>query len=369
MSDEKQITVTSPLLPDLDEFNSMLKEIWDRKWITNNGSFHRQLEKALAEYLKVPYISLFTNGTLPLITALQAMRITGEVITTPYSFVATTHALWWNGIKPVFVDIDPTNCGIDPSKIEAAITPKTTAIMPVHCYGKPCDTKAIQEIADKYGLKVIYDAAHAFGVEVDGQSILNAGDMSTLSFHATKVYNTIEGGAMVMKDEKTKQRIDYLKNFGFANETTVVAPGINSKMDEIRAAYGLLNLRQVDNAIAARRRVANIYRDALRNVEGVTFFDDMPGVRHNYSYFPIFIDAIKFGKTRDRLYFDMKENNVLGRRYFYPLISEFSTYRGLPSASRENLPVANKIADTVLCLPMHHDLSDTDIERVLKHFS
>lgn len=369
MSDEKQITVTSPLLPDLDEFNSMLKEIWDRKWITNNGSFHRQLEKALAEYLKVPYISLFTNGTLPLITALQAMRITGEVITTPYSFVATTHALWWNGIKPVFVDIDATNCGIDPSKIEAAITPKTTAIMPVHCYGKPCDTKAIQEIADKYGLKVIYDAAHAFGVEVNGQSVLNAGDMSTLSFHATKVYNTIEGGAMVMKDEKTKQRIDYLKNFGFANETTVVAPGINSKMDEIRAAYGLLNLRQVDDAIAARQRVANIYREALRNVEGVTFFDDMPGVRHNYSYFPIFIDARKFGKTRDRLYFDMKDNNVLGRRYFYPLISEFSTYRGLPSASRENLPVANKIADTVLCLPMHHDLSDADIERVLKHFS
>lgn len=369
MSDEKQITVTSPLLPNLDEFNLMLKEIWDRKWITNNGSFHRQLEKALAEYLKVPYISLFTNGTLPLITALQAMRITGEVITTPYSFVATTHALWWNGIKPVFVDIDPTNCGIDPSKIEAAITPKTTAIMPVHCYGKPCDTKAIQEIADKYGLKVIYDAAHAFGVEVEGKSVLNAGDMSTLSFHATKVYNTIEGGAMVVQDEKTKQRIDYLKNFGFANETTVVAPGINSKMDEIRAAYGLLNLRQVDKAIAARRRVANIYREALRNVEGVTFFDDMPGVRHNYSYFPIFIDAIKFGKTRDRLYFDMKENNVLGRRYFYPLISEFSTYRGLPSASRENLPVANRIADTVLCLPMHHDLSDTDIERVLKHFS
>ena len=369
MSDEKLITVTSPLLPDLDEFSRMLREIWDSKWITNNGSFHRQLEKALAEYLKVPYISLFTNGTLPLITALQALRITGEVITTPYSFVATTHALWWNGIKPVFVDIDPTNCGIDPSKIEAAITPKTTAIMPVHCYGKPCDTAAIQEIADKYGLKVIYDAAHAFGVEVDGKSVLNAGDMSTLSFHATKVYNTIEGGAMVMHDEQTKTRIDYLKNFGFANETTVVAPGINSKMDEIRAAYGLLNLRQVDAAIAARRRVANIYRDALRDVEGVTFFDDMPGVRHNYSYFPIFIDAEKFGKTRDRLYFDMKEANVLSRRYFYPLISEFSTYRGLPSATRENLPEAYKLADTVLCLPMHHDLSDKDITSVLDCFS
>ncbi len=346
----------------------MLREIWASKWITNNGSFHKQLEKELAAYLKVPYISLFTNGTLPLITALQALRITGEVITTPYSFVATTHSLWWNGIKPVFVDVDPATCNLDPSKIEAAITPKTTAIMPVHCYGKPCDTKAIQEIADKYGLKVIYDAAHAFGVEVNGESVLNAGDMSTLSFHATKVYNTIEGGAMVMQDEVTKRRIDYLKNFGFANETTVVAPGINSKMDEMRSAYGLLNLRQVDAAIAARQKVANSYREALRDVEGISFFDDMPGVRHNYSYFPIFIDAERFGKTRDALYQEMKEANVLGRRYFYPLISEFSTYKGLPSATRENLPVAHKLADTVLCLPMHHDLSDADIERVLKFF-
>lgn len=362
---EKQITVTSPLLPDLNEFNALLKEIWESKWITNNGSFHRQLEKELATYLKVPYISLFTNGTLPLITALQALRITGEVITTPYSFVATTHSLWWNGIKPVFVDVDPSNCGIDPNKIEAAITPKTTAIMPVHCYGKPCDTKAIKEIADKYGLKVIYDAAHAFGVEVDGESILNAGDMSTLSFHATKVYNTIEGGAMVMKDEQTKKRIDYLKNFGFAGETTVVAPGINSKMDEIRAAYGLLNLKQVDAAIEARQKVANSYREALKDVEGIRYFDDMPGVRHNYSYFPIFIDAVNFGKTRDELYFKMKETNVLGRRYFYPLISEFSTYRGLPSATRENLPNAHKLADSVLCLPMHHELSDADIVRII----
>lgn len=356
------------MLPSLDEFNEMLKQIWDSKWITNNGQFHQQLEKELAEYLRVPYISLFTNGTLPLITALQALRISGEVITTPYSFVATTHSLWWNGIKPVFVDVDPANCGLDPNKIEAAITPKTTAIMPVHCYGKPCDTKAIQAIADKYGLKVIYDAAHAFGVEVDGESILNAGDMSTLSFHATKVYNTIEGGALVMHDEQTKKRIDYLKNFGFANETTVVAPGINSKMDEIRAAYGILNLRQVDAAIAARQKIANRYREALRSVEGITFFDDMPGVRHNYSYFPIFVDADKFGKTRDELYFKMKDANILGRRYFYPLISEFSTYRGLPSASRENLPNAYKLADTVLCLPMHHNLSNDDINGILKFF-
>ena len=289
--DNQKITVTSPLLPNLDEFNELLKEIWANKWITNNGSFHKQLEKALADYLKVPYISLFTNGTLPLLTALQALRITGEVITTPYSFVATTHSIWWNGCKPVFVDIEEETCGIDPNKIEAAITPHTTAIMPVHCYGKPVDMEAIQAIADKYGLKVIYDAAHAFGVEVNGESVLKAGDMSTLSFHATKVYNTLEGGALVMHDEQTKQRIDYLKNFGFAGETTVVAPGINSKMDEVRSAYGLLNLKQVDQAISNRQKVAKRYREALRDVPGIRFFDDTPGVRHNYSYFPIFINA------------------------------------------------------------------------------
>lgn len=364
---EKQITVTSPLLPNLDEFNEMLKEIWASKWVTNNGQFHKQLEKALAEYLKVPYISLFTNGTLPLLTALQALRITGEVITTPYSFVATTHSIWWNGCKPVFVDIEESTCGIDPNKIEAAITPKTTAIMPVHCYGKPVNIKAIQEIADKYGLKVIYDAAHAFGVEVDGESVLNAGDMSTLSFHATKVYNTLEGGALVMHDEQTKKRIDYLKNFGFAGETEVVAPGINSKVDEVRAAYGLLNLKQVDQAIANRQKVAEKYREALRDVPGIRFFDDMPGVRHNYSYFPIFINAEEYGMTRDELYFKMKADNVLGRRYFYPLISTFSTYRGLPSAAPENLPVATKIANEVICLPMHHELNDADICRILAH--
>lgn len=363
--DNKTITVTSPLLPDLDEFNAMLKEIWASKWITNNGTFHKQLERELAAYLKVPYISLFTNGTLPLITALQALRITGEVITTPYSFVATTHSLWWNGIKPVFVDIDPATGNIDPDRIEAAITPKTTAIMPVHVYGKPCDTKRIKEIADTYGLKVIYDAAHAFGVEVDGESVLNAGDLSTLSFHATKVYNTVEGGALVMHDAETKKRIDYLKNFGFANEVTVVGPGINSKMDEVRSAYGLLNLRQVDAAIEARHQVAIKYREALRPVAGITFFDDMPGVKHNYSYFPIFVDAEKYGMTRDELYFKMKEHNVLGRRYFYPLISEFSTYRGLESARPENLPNAHRMAETVICLPMHHALDSRDIERVL----
>lgn len=367
--EKSQITVTSPLLPDLEEFHGMLKEIWASKWITNNGQFHKQLEKALADYLKVPYISLFTNGTLPLLTALQALRITGEVITTPYSFVATTHSIWWNGCKPVFVDIEESTCGIDPEKIEAAITQKTTAIMPVHCYGKPVNTVAIQAIADKYGLKVIYDAAHAFGVEVNGKSVLTAGDMSTLSFHATKVYNTLEGGALVMHDEATKKRIDYLKNFGFANEVEVVAPGINSKVDEVRAAYGLLNLKHVDEAIEKRHQVAIKYREALRNVPGVRFFDDMPGVRHNYSYFPVFINSEEFGMSRDDLYFKMKKANVLGRRYFFPLISTFSTYRGLPSAAHENLPVATRLANEVICLPMHHELSDEDINRVLDFFA
>ena len=365
MDKGKTITVTSPLLPDLDEFNVLLKEIWNCKWITNNGRFHQQLEKELAEYLKVPYLSLFTNGTLPLITALQALRITGEVITTPYSFVATTHSIWWNGCRPVFVDIDPKTCNLDPAKIEAAITPKTTAIMPVHCYGKPCDIKGIQEVADKYGLKVIYDAAHAFGVEVDGESVLKAGDMSTLSFHATKVYNTIEGGALVMQDENTKRRVDYLKNFGFKNEIEVVAPGINSKMDEIRAAYGILALKKVDDAIRARQQVAVKYRQELKDIPGISFFEDMSGVRHNYSYFPVFVDAEKYGMTRDELYEKLKGDGVVGRRYFYPLISTFSTYCGLESADPKNLPIATRIADSVICLPMHHELTEEDVERTI----
>ena len=363
---DKPIYVTSPLLPSLEDFTFLLKEIWESKMLTNNGNFHQKLEEELAKYLKVPYLSLFTNGTLPLITALQAMRITGEVITTPFSFVATTHSLWWNGIKPVFVDIEPETCNLDPSKIEAAITPRTTAIMPVHVYGKPCKTKEIQEIANKYGLKVIYDAAHAFGVEINGESILNFGDMATLSFHATKVYNTLEGGALVVHDEQTKKRIDYLKNFGFASETEVVAPGINSKVDEVRAAYGLLNLKQVDHAINSRRKVAIRYRDELQGVKGITFFNDIPGVRQNYSYFPIFINAEEYGMTRDELYFKMKEHNVFGRRYFYPLISTFSTYRGLDSANPDNLPIATQMSNNVICLPMHHALSENEVEYILQ---
>lgn len=369
MMSRDSIKVTSPLMPSLEEYTELLDDIWERQWITNGGEYHQRLEQALANYLKVPFVSLFTNGTLPIITALQALGITGEVITTPYSFVATTHALWWNGIKPVFVDIDPATGCMDPNKIETAITPRTTAILPVHVYGMRCDTKAIQDIADRHHLRVIYDAAHAFGVELNGRSILEEGDISTLSFHATKVFCTVEGGAMIMHDEDMKRRIDQLKNFGFAGETEVVAPGINSKMDELRAAFGLLNLRQVDAAIEARHRVATAYREALRDVKGITFFDDLPGMRHNYGYFPIFVDAVKYGMTRDELYFRLREHGIYGRRYFYPLISTFSPYRELESAKPENLSVATRMANEVICLPMHHELSAEDVRKVIEVIS
>jgi dTDP-4-amino-4,6-dideoxygalactose transaminase len=359
------ITVTSPLIPSLEDFNIILQDIWQRKWLTNNGHYHQQLEKSLCDYLKVPYLSLFTNGTLPLITALQALHITGEVITTPFSFVATTHALWWNGIKPVFVDIEPSTCNIDPDKIEAAITPKTTAIMPVHVYGNPCNVKKIHAIAETYGLKVIYDAAHAFGVSINGRSLLEYGDMSTLSFHATKVFNTLEGGALVCRDEQSKKRIDYLKNFGFADETTVVAPGINAKMDEVRAAFGLLNLKLVDAAISSRRVIAEQYRSGLKDIRGITFMKDIAGVKHNYSYFPVFVDAGRYGLSRDELYFKLQEHGIFGRRYFYPLISSFSTYKGLDSAQTSNLPIATKIADSVICLPIYADLSNENAAKVI----
>lgn len=371
--DKKVITVTSPLLPNLEEYNTLLQDIWNRKWITNNGHYHQELEKALAEYLGVEYISLFTNGTLPLITALQALGVTeGEVITTPYSFVATTHSIWWNKLTPVFIDVDPETGNIDPALIEAAITDKTVAIMPVHVYGCPCDVEAIDAIAKKHNLKVIYDAAHAFGVTLKGKSVLKYGDLSTLSFHATKVYNTIEGGAMVMHSSEMKYDIDNLKNFGFRGETNVVAPGINSKMDEMRAAYGLLNLKQVDKAIEARMRVAKRYVEALRTIKGVKLFpyetalvDGKETFEWNVAYFPILITE-EYPISRDALYQKMKEVNVLGRRYFYPLISTFSPYRNYPSAAAENLPVAHKLADEVICLPMHHALTDEDVQRVLE---
>lgn len=369
------ITVTSPLLPDLEKFNQLLQNIWERKWITNNGHYHQQLEQALSDYLGVQYLSLFTNGTLPLITALQALDIKeGEVITTPYSFVATSHSIWWNRLKPVFVDVLPENGNMDPSKIEAAITPNTVAIMPVHVYGCPCDVETIDAIARKHRLKVIYDAAHAFGITHKGKSILEWGDMSTLSFHATKVYNTVEGGAIVVHSAEMKYEVDNLKNFGFRGETTVVAPGINSKMDEVRAAYGLLNLRQVDAAIAARRRVATKYMETLDNVQGIELFPyihDLTSTneanadrRWNYAYFPILVTE-DYRMSRDALYEFMKTQNVFARRYFYPLITDFEPYKDSPSATPAYLPVANRLANQVICLPIHHSLTDEDIERVL----
>lgn len=359
------IYVTQPDLPPLDEFNQYIQQIWDNKIITNNGSFHRQFEKELAEYLGVKYISVFSNGTLALISALQALNITGEVITTPFSFVATTHSLWWNNIKPVFSDIEPDFFNLDPEKIEAAITPQTTAIMPVHVYGNPCNVDRFQEIADTYGLKLIYDAAHAFGVNIKGNSILNFGDLSVLSFHATKVFNTIEGGAIICHDEKTKKRIDFLKNFGFADETHVIAPGINAKMNELQAAYGLLQLKYVDSYIEKRKELTNLYRSELANVEGISFLNDIADVRHAYSYFPVLIEKETYGSSRDEVYEILKKDDIFARRYFYPLISQFPTYRSLASARQENLPIASTIAEKVLCLPIYPNLTSGDVKRIV----
>lgn len=359
----KPVYVTQPALPDLQEFMPYLEQIWENKILTNNGPFHQQLEKELCQFLGVPYISLFANGTLALVTALQVLRITGEVITTPYSFVATTHSLWWNNIKPVFVDIEPKFCNLDPEKIEAAITPKTTAILPVHVYGNPCKMERIQEISDIYGIKVIYDAAHAFGVEYKEQSICNYGDLSVLSFHATKVFNTMEGGAIVCHDAATKKRIDYLKNFGFAGETTIMAPGINSKMNEMQAALGLLQLKHYHKNIEKRKRIADTYRKELSGIKGISVLPEPENTESNFAYFPIFVNEKEYGLSRDQLYEKLKQNNIYGRRYFYPLISEFSMYRSLDSASSANLPVAKKIAEQVICLPIYPDL---DIEIILK---
>lgn len=358
------IFVTQPSLPPLDEFVGALKSIWDSKWLTNAGPFHEEFEKKLTDYLGVKYLSLFSNGTLALITALQSLRITGEVITTPFSFVATTHSLWWNGIKPVFVDIEPNLFNLNPEKIEAAITPKTTAIMPVHVYGNPCEMDKIQRIADTYGLKVIYDAAHAFGVKIDGNSVLNYGDMSILSFHATKVFNTIEGGAIICHDENTKKRIDYLKNFGYAGEETVIAPGINAKMNEIQAAYGLIQLNYMEDVFINRKKITNKYRELLKNTNGISFFSDISSVTHNYSYFPIIVEKELYGIDRDELNHKLKEHNIIGRRYFYPLISQFPTYKGLDSSSPSNLPIAEQITKKVFCLPIYPDLKLEDVERI-----
>jgi dTDP-4-amino-4,6-dideoxygalactose transaminase len=369
MAEQDRLYVTRPFMPPIDEFIPYLEDIWQRKWLTNKGPYHEELEKALRDYLGVPHISLFANGTIALVTALQVLRITGEVITTPFSFVASSHALLWNGIKPVFCDIEPETFTLDPEKIEAAITPQTTAILPVHVYGYPCKNKQIKEIADSYGLKVIYDAAHAFGVTINGYSILNFGDLSVLSFHATKVFTTFEGGALVCHDNAMKKRIDFLKNFGFSNEVTVVGPGINGKLNEIQAAFGLLQLKYIDPVIRKRRRIACIYRERLSQIRGIRFMEDIKGVRHNYSYFPIIIEEKEYGRNRDDLYESLKKRNIYSRRYFYPLISQFPTYRGLPSASEGNLSTAVKISNSVLCLPIYPTLEDSDIAKVVEILS
>jgi dTDP-4-amino-4,6-dideoxygalactose transaminase len=359
------VPVTQPYLPPLDEFRPYLEDIWDRKWVTNNGWYHQQLEKELCDYLGVEHLSLFSNGTLALITALQALKITGEVITTPFSFVATSHALHWNGIRPVFVDIDPISLNLDPERIEAAITPQTTALLPVHVYANPCDVERIEAIADTYGLRVIYDAAHAFGVRVNDRSVLNYGDMSVLSFHGTKVFNTFEGGAIVCRDEKTKRRIDNLKNFGFVDETTVVAPGINGKMNEVQAAFGLLQLKHMGEINEKRARIDERYREAFKNVQGIELHHVPTHCTKNYAYFPILVKP-DFPISRDDLYDELRTKEVAARRYFYPLISEFPMYRGLPSAGQHNLPVATAASRQVLCLPIFPALAEQDQERIIE---
>ncbi|TWP22859.1 DegT/DnrJ/EryC1/StrS family aminotransferase [Apibacter muscae] len=358
------IPVTKPQLPPLEEFNEYLIKIWDKQWLTNNGPLHQELEEELCKYLGVKYISLFANGTMALITAIQALNLSGEVITTPYSFVATTHSLWWNNIKPVFVDIEPTYLNIDPNKIEAAITPKTTGILPVHVYGNPCEVDKIEKIAETYGLKVLYDAAHAFGTKINNNSILNFGDLSILSFHATKVYSTIEGGAIISHTKKEKDRIDKLKNFGFEDEITVLSPGINAKLNEIQAAYGLLQLKYVDQMIKNRENIDLLYRKNLADIKGIHLLPSKNNVSKPYSYFPILIDKSEYGKTRDELYEIFKSKEIFCRRYFYPLISNFPTYKGLESSSISNLSIANKIANEVLCLPMFSELELREVEKI-----
>jgi dTDP-4-amino-4,6-dideoxygalactose transaminase len=359
------IYVTKPFLPPLEEFLPYLEQIWASRILTNGGPFHQAFEAKLAEYLGVEHLAPVANATIGLIVALQTLRVTGEVITTPYSFAATAHSLLWNGAEPVFVDVDAATCNLDPAKIEAAITPRTSAILPVHCYGTPCDVTAIQRVADNFGLKVIYDAAHAFGVEVDGVPLLRAGDLSVISFHATKMFNTFEGGAIVCPDAKTKQRIDFLKNFGFADEVTIMAPGINGKLNEFQSALGLLQLKYVEDVTAERRKIAAFYRQRLRDVPGIRLLAERADIKPNYSYFPIFIEE-GFRCSRDELYGELSRAGVHGRRYFYPLISAMPMYRNLPSAATANLPVANRIAQEVLCLPIYPGLSEEDQDNIVR---
>jgi dTDP-4-amino-4,6-dideoxygalactose transaminase len=362
---ENNINVTEPFLPPLDEFNVYLKQIWKNKHITNNGPFHKQLEQELCNYLGVEYISLFCNGTIALLVAIKALELKGEIITTPYSFVATTHSILWNGLEPVFVDIDSKYCNLDPSKIEEAITDKTTAILPVHVYGNPCETEKIKQIAEKYNLKVIYDAAHAFGVKKDGKSILNEGDLSILSFHATKVFNTFEGGAIISQSPQMKKKIDDLKNFGFQDQITVEGIGINGKMNEVQASMGLLQLKYFEQVIEKRKRITENYREGFKNVKGIRYLADLEDVKYNYAYFPIFINENEYGKSRDDVYNALKKHNIYGRIYFYPLISRFSAYKNLPSSKPANLSMAEKISEDVICLPIYPDLSTDQVNYII----
>lgn len=370
-----KIFVTSPLLPNLDNLVLSMKDIWKRKWITNSGFYHQELEKKLAEYLEVPYLSLMANGTLALLVALCAIfgddRLKGssewggdEIITTSYTFCATTHSIIWSGAIPVFCDIDPSTGNIDPAKIESLITKRTRAIMPVHVYGNPCDTNAIQEIADKYNLKIIYDAAHAFGVKKNGKSILLQGDLSCLSFHATKTYNTIEGGAVICKTKEMKEKIDRIRDFGIQDENTILEAGINCKMDEIRAAYGIENLKKIDDAIYKRKKISQTYRRFLSGKDGIRMFEEDSSTTYNYSYFPIFIDRDKFPISRNDMYDILKSNDILARKYFFPLVSNLPVYKNYPSAKIELLPNANIMSEQVLCLPIHHELNESDVERI-----
>jgi dTDP-4-amino-4,6-dideoxygalactose transaminase len=351
------VTVTRPTMPPLAEYAKLLEGVWERRWLTNDGELHRELEAKLAAHLEVEHLSLFCNGAIALLVALQALRINGgEVITTPFTFPATAHVLHWNRVRPVFCDVEDRTFNLDPARVEKLIGPDTRAILGVHVYGNPCDVDAIQAIADRHGLQVVYDAAHAFGVQLRGRSLLLHGDMSMLSFHATKVFSTIEGGALVSRSDVERRRVNMLKNFGIADEETIIGPGLNGKMNEVQAAFGLLQLRTIDAEIARRRELALSYRRHLAGLPGVRFLDDLPEVRHNHGYFPVLVDAQEYGLDRDEVYALLKRFNVSTRKYFHPLVSHAPCYAALPSAHPAALPVAERVARQVLCLPIYGTL-------------
>lgn len=364
MSDAR-IYVTQPNLPPLDEFLPYLEQIWDSKMITNMGAFHQELEGALCDYLNVPYLSLFNNGTTALLTAMQALDVTGEVITTPFTFAATSNSLLFSKLQPVFVDIEPDTLNMDPAKIEAAITDKTSAIVPVHCYGNPCDVTAIQAIADKHELKIVYDAAHAFAVQVEQGSLLNFGDLSILSFHATKVFNTIEGGAIICHDKAMKTKIDQLKNFGIVDEATgSMYPGINGKLNELQAAMGLLQLKTIDDLIAQRKQIDSQYRQAINDIQGLKPIVSKQIKTSNYGYFPILVEQA-YPLTRDELCEELKKEGIYARKYFFPLVSNLPTCADIASAQPSNLPFANEIANKILCLPIYPNLENKQVAKII----